>query len=114
MKRRRKIKKLGRHGGKECGALTRYKECNKKQCGCSHVKCHLKDNKKFTGTGHGRGVAIEQGKEHLRRSIFSIQVTHDKLEQKGNKHVCGYDSDTGTCECRCRNEDPMAFAQRAI
>jgi hypothetical protein len=74
--------KLGQHGGKECGALHRYKECNKMECGCSHVKCHLKDNTKFSRK-------LEEGGQ--RNEVWSIMVSHDRQEQKGDHHVCGYD-----------------------
>jgi hypothetical protein len=79
--RSRDILTLPLHGGITCPSTSELKPCNTEGCVCSHVSCEFS---KHSSTGHMR-----------------IKVLHHSLEQKGHSHVCGYDYESSSCQCKC-------------
>jgi hypothetical protein len=77
----RQIKRNVKHGGKRCPSLRQSRKCNTQQCSCSHVSC------KFM--------------KHSVYSVPIIRVFHDKLEKRGDGHVCNFNHATKRCECIC-------------
>ena len=79
--RTRKIARLAKAGGRQCGSLSEQRACRLRDCGCSHTTCSYS--------------------RHAVLGVSRIEVHHHNKESFGSKHVCAFSQATQRCACEC-------------